>query len=345
MNIGVWNFHEILHEHNVMFSEDNELNRGEDSLKPFYRLCMHLKNLGHQIRILYEYENLDEIDLFIYINFPNLKKDIIKNSFKTSKSKILFMYECEAIHPSNYDNLDKFDYCFTWDDTLVDNKKFYKINCPSYENFHLNQNINFSLSEKKLLTFISSKKFSFDKKEIYSLRENIINFYELNDNYSFDFYGFGWENYDFKYFKILNKIINRIKPLKKLLRKKYKNYKGTIVGRKEQVIKNYKFCFCIENAKSFEGYITEKIFHCFFGGSVPIYYGCQNIEQHIPSNCFIDFNSFKNLNDLHQYIENMSNIEYQKYLTNIKSFLESKKYQQFTIDFYINNFMKVFNLL
>ena len=52
--------------------------------------------------------------------------------------------------------------------------------------------------------------------------------------------------------------------------------------------KNISFAICYENARDIPGYITEKIFDCFFAGCVPIYWGgAPNVTDHIPANTFI----------------------------------------------------------
>jgi hypothetical protein len=57
------------------------------------------------------------------------------------------------------------------------------------------------------------------------------------------------------------------------------------------ILQQYKFVFVCENSLS-NGYITEKIFNCFFARSIPIYNGCQQIER------FFNINSFINLNNI-----------------------------------------------
>jgi len=54
----------------------------------------------------------------------------------------------------------------------------------------------------------------------------------------------------------------------------------------------YKYSLAIENSSS-PDYWTEKIADCFLSWSVPIYYGCTNLEDYFPSGSFIkiDINS------------------------------------------------------
>jgi hypothetical protein len=49
----------------------------------------------------------------------------------------------------------------------------------------------------------------------------------------------------------------------------------------------FKFVFVCENGIS-DGYITEKIFNCFFSRSVPIYYGSDTVETYFNPSTFIN---------------------------------------------------------
>jgi hypothetical protein len=102
-------------------------------------------------------------------------------------------------------------------------------------------------------------------------------------------------------------------------------------------MKNYKFSISFENAKNIPGYISEKIFHSFFGSCVPIYWGANNVLSYIPKNCFIDFRDFKNYNDVFKYIKNISEKDYMNYLDNIELFLNSEQSTQFNS----NEFAKI----
>ena len=94
-------------------------------------------------------------------------------------------------------------------------------------------------------------------------------------------------------------------------------------------MQNYKFAICYENIKDQNGYITEKIFDCFFAGCVPIYWGAKNITDHIPENCFIDKRKFHTYEELYRYINSMDDITYLSYLDNIEEFLKSSESDPF----------------
>lgn len=173
-----------------------------------------------------------------------------------------------------------------------------------------------SFSEKKLFAYIASNKelrtgtkmillkilFGSDVRSLYPMRRKIIS--SLAKSGSIDLYGRGW-NSDHS-------------PLI------VQAYKGE-VEKKVDVMEKYKFCLCLENA-IFPGYITEKVFDCFFAGSVPVYFGAPDVETYLPEGTFIDLRKFKDMEELQARLTSMKEDEYTQYLSNIKQFLASPQY-------------------
>lgn len=78
-----------------------------------------------------------------------------------------------------------------------------------------------------------------------------------------------------------------------------KVYRGSCENKLE-VMSRYNFALCYENMPM-DGYVTEKIFDCFYSGCIPVYWGGSDISAFIPKNCFISRNEFyteRSLNDL-----------------------------------------------
>ena len=99
---------------------------------------------------------------------------------------------------------------------------------------------------------------------------------------------------------------------------------------KYEVLSKTKFCICFENARDIDGYITEKIFDCFFAGCVPIYWGETNISQSVPAECFIDFCQFSSYEDLHRYLKGLSPIQFAAYQQAARDFLMSDQFSPFS---------------
>jgi hypothetical protein len=108
-------------------------------------------------------------------------------------------------------------------------------------------------------------------------------------------------------------------------------YKGN-VKNKIDVLRLYKFCICFENISGINGYITEKIFDCFFSKTIPIYLGAPNITNYIPKDCFIDFRDFPTIDLLYDYIKKMDEADYLRYINNAQKFISSDQAKIFSAD-------------
>ena len=216
------------------------------------------------------------------------------------KKLLLFMWEPPSVIKYTSEELSHYKRVYTWDDDLVDNKKFFKFYYPELKPMMKSLP---AFEGKKLVTQISSNKKSKHRNELYSERESVIQFFENKDG--FEFYGFAWEN------------------------KGYKNYRGSIQNKLE-TLKNYRFNVCYENIHDVKGYITEKIFDSFAAGTVPIYWGASNVADYIPKNCFIDRRDFKDFAAVYEFIRSMDQATYETYLKNIETFLQSDRAKLFS---------------
>ena len=277
--------------------------------------------------------------MIIFSNWPTNKK-IAKLLKKRTKPNYLLALEGPTIDKETWKKTNHiyFKKIFTWNDSLVskNNKKYIKINFPCYQR----KNYKISFKKQNFLISISSNKKNNNKNDLYKKRLEFINWAENNNFFEFDFYGYGWINNNLKNRYIL-KTLKIFKFLNLFFKKKYKNYKGEYLGIKKTLMKRYKFALCFENAKNYNGWITEKIFHCFFSGCIPIYYGAKNISEIIPSNCFIDYRKFKNNKDLILFLQSIDNKVFINYIKNISKFLESKKFKNhFTLEVFAGKIFK-----
>ncbi len=82
-----------------------------------------------------------------------------------------------------------------------------------------------------------------------------------------------------------------------------------------KVLSKYKFCMCFESMYheiwSYD-WITERIFNCFKVKTLPIYWGCYNIEKKIPEETYIDLRKFKDINEAILSVVDIDEQEYNK---------------------------------
>lgn len=315
-------------QNNTIFNKNSKLNR-DDSFSNFIELKKEFLKHDYDLSTN-DLNTIDESDIVIYFDMPNIlpkQKDINKS--------YLIMAESILIRPDNYimEKHEYFNKIFTWDDNLVDNIKYFKLNFSHLFPEEINKNIS---KKEKLCTLIAGNKKIDHPLELYSKRIEAIRWFEKNYPEEFDLYGIGWDKYVFSGIKLI-RALNKFPALSKFFLKAtaqtYPSYKG-LVKKKVAVMEKYRFSICYENAKNIPGYITEKIFDSFFAGCVPIYWGANNILDYIPKNCFIDKRDFSTYEELYKYIKNMSDEEYKIYLTNIEKYLQSDKSKAFKSKYY-----------
>jgi hypothetical protein len=192
------------------------------------------------------------------------------------------------------------------------NYKFGKINFPIPFKRVIDEYWNNNNRSDNLVIISGNHAPFFKGNELYSKRIDFINYFSKKNK--IDLYGRNWKLH-------LNR---RILWWKYLI--SYQSimscYKGSVLS-KYQALSNYKYSICFENSV-INGYITEKIFDCFYAGTVPIYYGAPDINKYVNPKAFINFKDFSSIQDLEKYIENLSDSDYEEYKKWGKYFIENE---------------------
>lgn len=307
-----------------MFDPDTQTTIGNDIFYPFW----YLKQSGHERGIsisTIDTEPLDSYDAIIFMDFPGYNNKFLKEVM-FHDNLYLFLFENEVVKPDNYDplNYTHFKKIYSYNDKLVDNNRIFKFFLPN----KIPGSISFKPEQKtKFCCMILSNKHKTHPLELYSERLRAINWFETNHQSAFDFYGQGWGlTLPMK----INQLKTVIQPVYNLFVSRHQSYRGTVQSKLD-VLRNYKFSICYENA-SIPGYISEKIFDCFLAGCVPVYLGAPNITDYIPENTFIDERDFPDYAQLFKYLKNMPDEEYNGYLTAIERFITSEKIVPFSAE-------------
>lgn len=293
---------------------------------------------------LHSVKDADKIFFFDHNNFSLSNNDLrpylkicLKNNISKEKLNLVII-ECPIIKPSNWikKNHNYYEKIFTWNDALIDNKKYFHYLWLQNTKFYLNKEVPFN--NKKFITLINARKTNYSSNELYSLRNYAIQFFEKNYPNDFDLYGVGWNkplSLKFIFSALKGNFIKIPIFIKDYLDSfiSHSSYRGEIED-KITILSQYKYCLCFENMKNIDGYITEKIFDCFKAKTIPIYFGAQNILKYIPKQSFIDYRDFNNFGKLSNYLSNISEKNYQNKIDSINLFLKSDfrkwDYQHFT---------------
>jgi hypothetical protein len=313
IRVGVSNYYEELNRDGYMFRND-EASIGAGLLKPWRRLF----EIGRQHSIdfftLDQVENYSSLDAILFIDRPKADNALVNTLMELSIPKYLLLYECEVIKPDNWDYLyhQNFMRIFTWHDGYVDGTRYLKIN------FAIDRNVSVvGPSQRKFATLIAGAKLSTHPKELYSSRIQTIRWMEKNAPEDFEFYGQGWPSEVFP------------------------SYRGA-VNDKLSTLANFNFAFCYENATAIPGYITEKILDCFLAGTIPIYKGAPNVSQWIPADCYINGESFDNIEDLYNFLKSFDDSSLRVYRSRIRDFLVGRNSRPYSIECFVDTLLCTF---
>lgn len=166
--------------------------------------------------------------------------------------------------------------------------------------------------KNKLVAIAGNHNPRFRKPELYSERIKAIA--ELSERKGIDLYGRGWEKWWSRqslwwaYWRYRRAISI--------------NYRGGC-DSKWNTLSEYRFSLCFENMPM-DGYITEKIFDCFYAGTIPIYRGASNIKTIIPDGAYIDMRNFNTYDEMLDYVQSMSHDQWQSMREVARHFLQTQ---------------------
>ena len=245
---------------------------------------------------------------------------------KRFKKKILFHFEPPVVMPEiRYlvkKTLKIYDKVFfTWETGIPEIRHFHtSLPIPDnrvFLNYWANTNRSF-------LTLINSNRrlLSYYRELLTERIRAIIFFSQTGD---IDLYGRDWDKpLPFPYWFHKNTI--------------KKVYKGAVEDKYKK-LSEYNFALAFENCE-LPGYITDKIFDCFYAGTVPIYLGDPDVEKYIPKDCFIDMRDFKNYTELRKFLKSLTESEIKTYKENGRRFLESERVKPFTKEYFAKIFVE-----
>jgi hypothetical protein len=343
-----------------LFDANSSRNR-DDCLAPFRVLREKANALDiqlHTIDVLIEKNIKPNFNLYIE-SVPIIEIENCKN--------YLIRFETDLTVPLNSDPnyLKQFDGIFSWDLEFLEladkNPLFEQIgSIPRYPFCYANalpdayraglvENPGFS-NRNIFCALIGSNRHAnvVDDRELYSERVKVIRWFEANAPKEFALFGNGWRVPQ-KRLGTLGKFRYRLEKIPTIFfgRPAFPSYRGAIKSKYEVLTKS-RFSICFENARDIRGYITEKIFDCFFAGCVPIYWGEPDIQEVIPSTCFIDFRDFLSFPDpyasLYEFIRDISEEKFLQYQYEARNFLSSPEFFPFTTDAFAESILRPIKL-
>ena len=306
----------------------------QDNQSAFLQLKKRLYEYGYELNTI-DMGNSETADRIIIFdippqNYPNFTTfhECVKRGLQ--EKMIGLIIESPVVYPQSWNPQfhEYFTKVLTWNDDLIDNKKYFKL---SYPQGYIKPIPFIPFANRKLLTLVAGNKHFQHPLELYSERINAIRSLERICPYDFDLYGRGW-----------NRPNSRIQNQATFLVPRYPSYRGEITN-KYIVVSKYKFCICYENmlgVPGYSGYITEKLHDCFMSDCVPVYLGANNILKYVPENTYIDRRKFSSYEELYAYLVRMPEAEFYNYISAIRQYLKSELFaKNFSVETFVNLFV------
>jgi hypothetical protein len=227
------------------------------------------------------------------------------------------------------DYCQKFDIVFAWDKRLFQLPHVVPILVP-----HPLVCADFpALEQRDIFSCLINANKAFKEvlpSDLYLERINTIRWYEKQAPDKFNLYGLGWEKstpaftLSGKFSRVASRLQTRLFGIPP-----FPSFRGEL-SDKSTVLRRARFSYCYENSRDLSNYITEKIFDSLVNGCVPIYWGADNVLDHIPSDCFIDRREFNDTTQVHQFLLSIGVTGFAQYQHNIRKFLQTDRARKFS---------------
>ncbi|MDP1614431.1 MAG: glycosyltransferase family 10 [Methylococcales bacterium] len=288
-------------DHEVFYDKHSRINQ---LAFPFVYLKEAIEEAGYNFQPTFDYAGLSrKTDVAYILSLTLLNQTILESIAKHPREKCFF-FNLEPIttHAVFYSDImtQYFGKIFVLYDNLVDNRFFFKFYHPQCNEEVVHPAVPFE--EKKLFVMIQANHFVDHPLSEYAERRKAAAF--LSKTGEFDLYGKGWEGYS--------------------------SWKGWTKTKTLDVLKNYKFSFVYENMSEQYGCLSSRLFDAIYAKSVPIYLGPKNINDYVPSNCFINLKDFPSYEELYQYLKNMDKETYNSYIDAAQAYIRSPKAEPFS---------------
>lgn len=312
-----------------LFDDSNPSLNRDDTLAPNIRMRFALKKQGAEIHtadfLLAKKEDVQKAEYYSFGLLENYRK---LSHWSNIRMRAFAIFEPPVVAPHLYRELPELTKVFdrvyvhnTEGDGYslkdVDISRLHKLYWPQaradvIEEFWRKQN-----RKRRIVVINGNHNPASAYRELYSKRiEAMVSLAKFD---SIDLYGRGWKRWWSRDSMWLPYWLNR--------RTLMSIYKGECASKYE-TMQHYTFALCFENM-SMKGYITEKIFDCFYAGTIPLYWGATDISDLIPREAYIDVGKYVSFEKMYEEVVLMSEIEIQEMREAARSFLKSEQGKKF----------------
>ncbi len=279
----------------------------------------------------------------LYVSLGSLRHYPIALTRPDTKLSAFFALECPIVEPSLYRDLNRvqsrFERVFSWSDSDA-LQRFVggPLRCQEFRFPQVFNSVHeelWSRAERAFLVMINANKLPrVYWQELYTERLRALEFFSRTNE--IDLYGKGWDEPPNRVGRTW--VPASVRRIERALLKRWQRwrpdplleaarrvYRGPAQSKAE-TLAGYTFAICFENMV-LRGWITEKMFDCFYAGTVPVYWGAPDIEKYVPAECFVDMRGFADYRELRDFLRALSQRDIQRYKENARAFLASPMFR------------------
>ncbi len=318
----------------IFFPDKNDYANSDQRLLFFLDLKKNFEKREYNL-CTQDINSVEASEFGIYQTIPEDIKAIKPNSF-------LFLMESKTVTTQDwsYDKHKYFKKIFTYKN--IDQKKYIQV----FHSYTFKIPIKSQPKLNNKIVMICSNKRSTSYNQLYTFRYKLIKYMIKKNKKNFDLFGVGWTNFpvyvnprvNINFNRIYDFIVKKISLLFNLKFSVKPVYKGTIKD-KNKILQEYDFSICIENTNE-DDFITSIIFESIINSCIPIYKGAKNINNYVPSDCFIDLNKFGSLKELIETINKFDRDTINLYKKKMYNYIINNKHEKFTSEYSIKKIIK-----
>lgn len=335
-----------------LFEADTNPLSGDDILRPYIAIRDHFTELGIGVHTadLFDGRETGATNVYFAITRPR-ELPRFRNRDDTVVSS-LFAMECPIVDPRLFRELPgiagEFRHLFSWSDGVAlepfigERLAFERYLWPqAFDAVHEEV---WNNRDRGFMVMINANKLPADRtNELYTQRVKAVAYFQRYGD--IDLYGKHWDvaPRDMSRTHLpgtVQKALLHAWELKQKIRPDPDYAACAAANRgttpsKARTLGSYRFALCFENMV-LKGWITEKIFDCFFAGTVPVYWGAPDVQELIPPDCYIDFREFMDFGTLREHLHSLTMDDVEAYRLAAKRYLASSGYDPFRLSTWVD---------
>ena len=330
---------------------------GDDILAPYVRIREHFVSRGIPVHTVDRLEESALADRHVCVSMGMLENFQRLARRRDTTLAAFFAMECPIVEPRLYRALPRVERAykrlFSWSDSesllpfTGRPLRLQPFRWPqSFDRVHEDV---WRRRDRKFLVMINANKLPrLSPGELYTERLRALAFFEARSE--IDLFGPGWDEAPFRVGKTWVpwtarrlhraawKAWQRVLP-HPLYAAARRAWRGRAASKPE-TLGRYTYAICFENMV-LKGWITEKIFDCFFAGTIPVYLGAPDIGEAVPEECFIDARRFDSYAALRDFLHGLSEPERERYRSSARDYVASTRFDPFRKETFLSIFRRI----